>query len=198
MSVPTPARPFRLRRLGAAVATTLALAGVASGCSQSGDTAATGAVAATQADHVTVSDAWVKSAPSGMTAVFGTLVNDGDAEARLESVTTALAAKVELHETVSDGAGGMTMRPKEGGFRIPAGTSHELAPGGDHLMLMGLTGPADAGAEVELVLHFADGSTRAATALVKDFTGADEKYAGNGGMSGMNGMAGTDGSDDAS
>jgi copper(I)-binding protein len=197
MSVSTPARPFRLRRLGAAVASTLALAGVASGCSESGDTAATGAVAATQADHVTASDAWVKSAASGMTAVFGTLVNHGDAEARLESVTTDLAAKVELHETVGDGSGGVTMRPKEGGFTIAAGASHELAPGGDHLMLMGLTDPAVAGEEVRLVLHFADGSTRSMTALVKDFTGADEKYAGNGSGT-MTGMSGTDGSDDAS
>jgi copper(I)-binding protein len=140
-----------------------------------------------------------------MTAAFGTFANDGDADVRLESVTTDLAARVELHETVSDGSGGMTMRPKEGGFTIAAGKSHELAPGGDHIMMMDLSGPAVAGAEVELVLHFADGSTRTMTALVKDFTGADEKYAGNGsggssGMSGagMDGMAGMDGSDDAS
>jgi copper(I)-binding protein len=203
MSVSTPARNPRLARIGAAVvvATTLVLAGTVSGCSSSEDTTATTASAAsTQADHVTVADAWVKSAPSGMTAAFGTLVNGGDTDVRLESVTTELAAKVELHETVSDGSGGMTMRPKDGGFTIAAGKSHELAPGGDHIMMMGLTDPAVAGEEVELVLHFADGSTRTMTALVKDFTGADEKYAGNGSgsMAGMSGMSGTDGSDDAS
>jgi copper(I)-binding protein len=127
-------------------------------------------------------------------------VNEGGAEARLESVTTGLAARVELHETVSDGSGGMTMRPKEGGFTIAAGKSHELAPGGDHIMLMELAKPAVAGEEVELVLHFADGSTETVTALVKDFTGADEKYTGSGtgGMSDMSGMSGMDGTDGAS
>jgi copper(I)-binding protein len=200
MTVTTPARPRRPRlgRLGAAVAAaaTLVLAGTVAGCSESENEAAT--ATSRQADHVTVSDAWVKSAPSGMTAAFGVLANDGDAEVRLESVTTDLAARVELHETVGDGSGGMTMRPKEGGFIIAAGKSHELAPGGDHIMLMDLSKPAVAGEKVEMVLHFADGSTETMTALVKDFTGADEKYAGSGtgdtnGMNGMDGMGSSDG-----
>jgi copper(I)-binding protein len=201
MTSTTPARPrrprhLRIARLGTAVAAaaTLVLAGTVAGCSESENNAAT---TATQADHVTVPDAWVKAAPSGMTAAFGTLVNHGDRDIRLESVTTELAARVELHETVDDGSGSMMMRPKEGGFALAAGKSHALAPGGDHIMMMDLNRPAVAGAEVALVLHFADGSTRTVTALVKDFTGADEKYAGNG-AGGMTGMSGTGGSDDAS
>ena len=92
MTVSTPARPLRpgsrrLGRLGAAVvaAATLALGGTAAGCSETEDK---GGTTAAQADRVGVSDVWVKSARSGMTAAFGTLVNEGGAEVRLESVTT--------------------------------------------------------------------------------------------------------------
>ena len=109
MTVSTPARPLRpgsrrLGRLGAAVvaAATLALGGTAAGCSETEDK---GGTTAAQADRVGVSDVWVKSARSGMTAAFGTLVNEGGAEVRLESVTTDLAARVELHETVTNDDG---------------------------------------------------------------------------------------------
>jgi hypothetical protein len=172
----------RSTRLGAALvaAATLALAGTTAGCSADDDkTTTTGTAQSTSADQVTVSDAWVKAVPSGMTGAFGVLANDGDREVRLESVSSDRAGMVELHETVSDGSGGMTMRPKEGGFTIAAGDEHELAPGGDHIMLMGVTGALAPGEEIELVLHFEDGSTKTVTALVKDFTGADETYSGD-------------------
>jgi copper(I)-binding protein len=200
----TPVRRTRLGRLGAAVlvATTLALAATTTGCSSDVVQVSTGP-AAKDAAHLTVSDAWIKAAPSGMTGAFATLANDSGHVLRLESVTTDRAGMVELHETVSDGAGGMTMRPKEGGFTIAAGDEHELAPGGDHIMMMNLTGALTPGEEVPLVLHFSDGSTKTVTALVKDFTGADEKYAGSGaspsatpsGTGDMSGMeSGSDGS----
>lgn len=213
MPVPHHVRRTRFGRLGAAalvatVATTLTIAGTTAGCSSDLVTVSTGSHTK-DADHVTVSDAWVKATPSGMTGAFATVVNDGDAAIRLESVTTDQARRVELHETVGDAAGAMTMRPKEGGFTIKAHGRHELAPGGDHIMLMDLTGALTPGEEVALVLHFADGSRRTVTALVKDFTGADEKYAGSGatpsaapssadGMDGMPGMSGTESGSDGS
>lgn len=177
----------RSTRLGAALVTaaTLALAGTTAGCSADDQTTKTGTARSTSADKVTVSDAWVKAVPTGMTGAFAVLANDGDREVRLESVSTDRTGKVELHETVSDGSGGMTMRPKDGGFTIAAGDEHELAPGGDHIMLMGVTQALAPGEEIELVLHFADGSTRTVTALVKDFTGAEEKYDGDGATSEM-------------
>lgn len=159
-------------------AATLALAGATAGCSADDDKTTTGTTRSTSADQVTVSDAWVKAVPTGMTGAFAVLANDGDREVRLESVSTDRAGTVELHETVSDGSGGMTMQPKDGGFVIAAGEEHELAPGGDHIMLMGVTEALVPGEEIELLLHFADGSTKTVTALVKDFTGAEEKYSG--------------------
>ncbi len=68
------------------------------------------------------------------------------------------------------------MRPKDGGIVLAAGGSHELAPGGDHLMLMGLTAPLEPGSDFELTVQFEDGSTLPTTVQVRDFAGANEEY----------------------
>jgi copper(I)-binding protein len=70
------------------------------------------------------------------------------------------------------------MRPKAGGVTIPAGGTHDLVPGGDHLMLMDLTTPLRPGADVSLTLAFADGSTLPVIAQVREFAGAKEQYHG--------------------
>lgn len=128
-------------------------------------------------EAVTVDDAWVKSAAEGMTAGFGILSNPTDDEITVVSARTDAATGVELHETVADSAsGGTTMREVRGGFVIPAGGTLELAPGGEHLMLMGLTAPIEAGQEVQFTLTFSDESTMSFAAPVKDFTGAQEHY----------------------
>lgn len=155
----------------------LALAGCAA-------PAATEPAAALAADQVTVTDGWAKAADEGMSAAFGILENSGDADATIVSVETAASTMVELHETVANDAGEMVMRPKEGGFVIPAGGSLELAPGGNHIMFMDLTAPLEAGAEIELTLTFSDGSTLTVTVPVKDFEGANENYEGGMDMGG--------------
>ncbi|MGO1316742.1 MAG: copper chaperone PCu(A)C [Cellulomonadaceae bacterium] len=140
---------------------------------------------------VAMSDAWVKAADSGMSAAFGTLTNAGDTDATVISATTAAATRIELHETVENGAGTMTMREVDGGFHVPAGGSHVLAPGADHIMLMDLTAPLLAGDEVTVTLTLSDGSSIDVTAPVKDYSGANESY--DGGSSGASdGGAGAD------
>ena len=91
---------------------------------------------------------------SDMTAVFATLVNNSDDEINVSGFTADVdAASFEIHEVV-DGV----MQEKPGGFVIPAGESIELAPGGDHFMIMGLANPIEAGDEVTITLDLADGS----------------------------------------
>ena len=48
----------------------------------------------------------------------------------------------------------MQMMEVEGGFTIPAGGSHALMRGGDHVMLMGLKGPMTDGEAVTITLTF--------------------------------------------
>lgn len=127
------------------------------------------------ASEVTFTDQWVNASDTDMAALFGTVTNNSETEARLVSGSSSAAATIEVHEVVAEG-GTNVMRPKDGGIVIPAGQSHELAPGGDHLMLMDLTAPLLPGADVTVTVTFGDGSAMDVTAQVRDFPGADEEY----------------------
>ncbi|GAA3155124.1 hypothetical protein GCM10010466_52590 [Planomonospora alba] len=129
---------------------------------------------------LTVTDPWVKTTDEGMTAAFGTLVNTTGAEVTVVSASSPLSSEVELHEVVESG-GTAVMRAKKGGFVIPAHGTHTLAPGGDHIMLMGVTGKVEPGAQVAFALTLQDGSTVEFTAVGKDFAGAEEHYQPGGG-----------------
>lgn len=153
-----------------------ALAACGSGSDDARDQAPTSGNSPAAKAALTVTDPWVKAAPSGMTAAFGTLVNEGSSDVTVVAATTSVNDTTELHETVENEDGSMAMRPKEGGFVIPAGGSLALEPGGDHLMLMGLTEPVEAGTTVTITLTLDDGTTTDVEATVKAFDGADEKY----------------------
>jgi copper(I)-binding protein len=127
------------------------------------------------ASEVSISDQWVKAADTGMTGMFGILKNAGSKEAVVVSATSPAAGAVELHEVVGE-PGSATMRPKAGGLIIPAGGTHVLAPGGDHIMLMDLKQPLKAGSDVEVTLTLADGTTVPVSAQVRDYAGAAESY----------------------
>ncbi|MEX0283746.1 MAG: copper chaperone PCu(A)C [Paracoccaceae bacterium] len=87
-------------------------------------------------------------------AAFMTLMNHGDTDDRLIAVRTDAAARAELHTHKENDQGVMQMRHVEDGFAIPAGGEHALSRGGDHVMLMGLTGPLEQGGTVTLTLVF--------------------------------------------
>ncbi|WP_240197083.1 copper chaperone PCu(A)C [Nonomuraea lactucae] len=139
-------------------------------------TAPTGAATpAAAGSALTITDPWVKTTKMGMTAAFGTLVNTTDADIAVVAGTSPLSPKIELHEVVESG-GKMVMRPKEGGFVVPARGTHELRPGGDHIMLMGVTEEVKPGARIPFTLTVKDGSPLEFTAVGKDFAGAKEDY----------------------
>ncbi len=123
-----------------------------------------------------VSDAWVKASDEEKTGAFAVIENRTDGDVVVTSASTEAASMVELHETVEDPSGEMLMRPKDGGFVVPAGGELLLEPGGDHLMLMGLTGPVVAGDAVPFELVTDGGDTLVVEAVVKDFSGANERY----------------------
>ena len=171
---PAPRRRHTAPGAFLVLAVTLALTGCAG---SPGSTAATAGASTAVAD-VTITDPWVKAADSGMSAAFGTLENAGTGDVTVMSVQSAASAIVQLHETVANAAGEMVMQQKKGGLVIPAGGSLELAPGGNHIMLMGLTSPLRAGDEATFTLTLSDGSTVDFTAVAKDYTGANETYTG--------------------
>jgi periplasmic copper chaperone A len=60
---------------------------------------------------------------------------------------------------------------------IKAGGTHELSPGGDHLMLMKPSAPVRPGDELQFTLKLGDGGTVPFSAVAKPFAGAGETYA---------------------
>lgn len=93
--------------------------------------------------------------PAGRTgAVFLTLDNSGAEDDRLVAVQADVAERVELHTMIADQGGVMRMRPIEGGIAIPAGESHALQRGGDHIMLLGLTRELAVGVTFPVTLVF--------------------------------------------
>ncbi|ASK65762.1 hypothetical protein CFK39_07855 [Brachybacterium avium] len=176
----------RLPRRAALAALLLPLAACAadpgSGAEADADAPATGAGNAAEGDALAITEAWVKAAEEHMTSAFGIIRNDTDTDLVLSGARTDASAQVELHETASDGSGGMSMQEKEGGFPLPAGEELLLEPGGNHLMLIDLAAPLLPGDEVELTLEFEDGTELPFTATVKDFAGAQEHYEPEGSM----------------
>lgn len=202
----TAPRPARALRRLVVPAMGLALVAALAACSSSspaaGPSASTSSTTTggTQAAALTVTDVWAKAADSGMTAVFGTIANSSGADVRIVSATSSAAGMTQIHEMVADASGQMVMKEKKDGLLVPAGGKHELSPGGDHLMLMDLTGPVRPGDDVTLTLTTEDGSTLELTAQARDFTGGNEPYGGGSTATGggMEGMGGTSSSPSAS
>lgn len=87
-------------------------------------------------------------------AAFMEIHNTGTEDDRLVAAASDIAAKVELHTHIGDANGVMQMVEVEEGFPIPAGGTHMLQRGGDHVMFMGLTGPMNDGETVTVTLTF--------------------------------------------
>ena len=66
----------------------------------------------------------------------------------------------------------MKMRPLPG-LMIPAGARVTLAPGGTHVMLMGLKQPLAAGSSIQLDLKFRKSGERHVEAVVRPAAGSD-------------------------
>ena len=130
--------------------------------------------------QIMVKDAYArvasKAAKAG--AAFFEIHNMGDTDDRLIGVTSDVAVKTELHTHKDMGDGVMKMMHVEEGFAVPAGGTHMLARGGDHVMMMGLTRPLGHGDEVAVVLVFEEAGEIALTIPV-DLERAEDHGAGH-------------------
>ncbi|WP_084168228.1 copper chaperone PCu(A)C [Corynebacterium atypicum] len=177
-AIPT-ARPVALLAAGAALALGL------TACSQGAETEpaeATSSAAASEsmdkaaaAGDLTFDNAVVraKGEDNHMTAVFGTLTNHSDRDITIVGFESSLnAPKNQLHET-HDGVMQEMTKP----LTIPAGQSHEMAAGGDHLMIMDYPDPVKAGDTVDIRFNLADGTAIEVKGLpVRTMLAGDEDY----------------------
>lgn len=106
--------------------------------------------------EIVARDAFARAAtPSSMSAAaYLTLENTCPKHDRLTAVVSASARRVELHTHEIDSDGIAAMKAARDGFELPAGDVLRLAPGGDHIMLMGFTDRLGDNQELELELHF--------------------------------------------
>ena len=97
---------------------------------------------------------WARETPVGATVGAGylTVTNTGTDADRLIAVETSGAGKVEIHEATNEN-GVAKMRPVAA-VDIPAGGQAKLAPGGFHLMLIGLKEGLAEGMRIPATLVF--------------------------------------------
>ncbi len=94
------------------------------------------------------------STPSSTSgAIFLKVMNDGAAD-RLIGASTPAANMAMLHTHEEDANGVMKMIHVEDGFEVPADGALLLERGGNHVMLIGLTGSLQQGDTVPLTLIF--------------------------------------------
>lgn len=116
--------------------------------------AAAAAPAAAHHDHrIEVQDPWARAALKGRTgAAYMTLVNPTDTPDRLLKAASDVAETVELHAHLHEG-GVMRMRPVQA-IEVHPGEPAMLAPGGLHVMLIGLKRDLRQGETIRLTLTF--------------------------------------------
>jgi periplasmic copper chaperone A len=91
----------------------------------------------------------------------------------LVSIATPAAALAQVHESRME-SNMMMMRELEAGLPLPAREAVHLAPGGNHLMLMGVIEPLKTGDTVPLTLTFATAAPVEVTATVGRPAAGDE------------------------
>jgi copper(I)-binding protein len=114
---------------------------------------------------IALTDVFTRAAGiGGVGGAFVTIANTSGVADRLTGVASPDAAKADLHESLIDN-GIMKMRPVSG-IDVPAGATVKLAPGGYHIMLMGLKHALVAGEAIQLTLTFAKAGPVTTTARI--------------------------------
>lgn len=105
------------------------------------------------AADVSVTDPWARASILASRPGGAYLTLESDIADRLTALETPTAGHVMLHDTVMDANGVSRMNHIEALDLVP-GTPVTFAPGGMHLMLMGLTGKLEEGRTFPLTLSF--------------------------------------------
>jgi copper(I)-binding protein len=105
-----------------------------------------------EAGGIELRDAWARASATQTSAAYLTIENRTGEDDTLLEVRSPVAERVEIHDmTMED----MVMRMRKlDDLPVAAGESVSLAPGGKHIMLIGLSGPLEEGASVPLTLVF--------------------------------------------
>ena len=129
---------------------------------------ASAAPAMAQSPDIAVEDAWARATVTASQpgAVFFVIRNAGEADDMLTGAASPVADAVEIHESgMQDGV--MAMRRLDS-VPVAAGGEADFAPGGLHVMLIGLHEPLTKGESFPLELEFATAGRMAVEVTVRD------------------------------
>ena len=127
-----------------------------------------------QPKELSVDGAYIRlGAVTGRPAAAYFTVHGGPTPATLISVTTDVAIKAEMHETMAKN--GVTSMAPFTRLEIPANTDVAFAPGGRHVMLFNMNPGIKPGAQAMLTCAFADGTRLLGNANVVAAGTATEK-----------------------
>ncbi|GAB3622425.1 hypothetical protein GCM10027418_05070 [Mariniluteicoccus endophyticus] len=159
------------RHVSPPLALTLAVCGLsACGAAPRSDSSAAAPAAIATPATMVVEKPWVRStegsADPARTAAYMNLANRGDVEVAVVAADADVAQCSEIHLMWPD----KSMYVAPDGVRVRARDDVHLAPGGPHIMLIGLTRPLPVGDEVTFTVRFSDGTQQVVRAPVKRFT----------------------------
>lgn len=104
---------------------------------------------------IAVERPWARATPGGAQtgAMYLTLINNGDSADQLLGATTSVADKVQFHSTTEEN--GMSRMREMQVVDVAPHARATFAPGGMHIMLVGLKQPLKEGQTLSLTLIFA-------------------------------------------
>lgn len=104
--------------------------------------------------ELTIQDAWARPASAGENGAAYFVIENGTAEDdSLLSVSSAIATASEVHMSMGDDNGVMSMQMQES-VTLTARDKVEFKPGGLHVMFVNLTRDLKVGDTITLVLNF--------------------------------------------
>lgn len=104
--------------------------------------------------ELSIRDAWARPALTGENgAAYFVIENGTTGDDALLSVSSEIAAATEVHMSMADDNGVMSMQMQES-VPVLAGDKVEFKPGGLHVMLVGLTQDLKVGDTIVLTLRF--------------------------------------------
>jgi len=120
------------------------------------------------AAEIFIENAWIRLPPpvADTAAGYMTIRNHGNSDIEIISITTSVADHPEFHAMSMDN--GMMHMKKMDKVIIPAKGEISFSPGGNHLMLIGLTKSLKTGEHLMITLKTSDGESVMVHAEVKD------------------------------
>ena len=146
-----------------------------------------GAVATQAEEMLHWKDVWVRSMPPGtqVTAAYGELMNHGDQTVTISAITADLGSEAQMHDVVAERDQRRMVQMETAD--IAPGDSLVFEPGGQHIMLLGVSVAPAEGSSVEICALSEAGAKACTQAKVsRQAPGAHDSHDHHGAHSGHN------------